>query len=108
MESRERTSANLGHHPQRGYFYILLCADGTFYVGSTRNLIRRLWEHRKGLGAAYTRTRLPVQLLYFEQYESVSEAWGRERTVHGWTRSKKKRLVATGPGIRVEDESQLI
>jgi putative endonuclease len=91
-----------------GYFYILLCADGTFYVGSTRDLRRRLWEHRKGLGAAYTRTRLPVQLLYFEQYERVSEAWGRERTVHGWTRSKKKRLIASGPGVRVEDESQLI
>jgi putative endonuclease len=91
-----------------GYFYILLCADGTFYVGSTRDLLRRLWEHREGLAAAYTRTRLPVQLLYFEQYERVSEAWGRERTVHGWTRSKKKKLVATGPGVRVEDDSQLI
>ena len=90
-----------------GYFYILLCADGTFYVGSTRNLLGRLWEHRQGLGAEYTRTRLPVRLLYFEQYEFVSEAWGRERQVHGWTRSRKKRLIATGPGIRVEDESQL-
>ena len=91
-----------------GYFYILLCADGTFYVGSTRNLLRRLWEHRQGLAADYTRTRLPLRLLYFEQYERVSEAWGRERTVHGWTRSKKKKLVATGPGVRVEDESQLM
>jgi putative endonuclease len=91
-----------------GYFYILLCADGTFYVGSTRDLLRRLWEHRQGLGAEYTRTRLPVRLLYFEQNERVSEAWGRERTVHGWTRSKKKKLIATGPGVRVEDESQLI
>jgi len=91
-----------------GYFYILLCADGTFYVGSTRNLLRRFWEHRQGLAADYTRTRLPVRLLYFEQYERVSEAWGRERTVHGWTRSKKKKLVATGPGVRVEDESQLM
>ena len=91
-----------------GYFYLLLCADGTFYVGSTRDLLRRLWEHRQGLAADYTRTRLPVRLLYFEQYERVSEAWGRERTVHGWTRSKKKKLVATGPGVRVEDESQLM
>ena len=91
-----------------GYFYLLLCADGTFYVGSTRDLLRRLWEHRQGLAADYTRTRLPVRLLYFEQCERVSEAWGRERTVHGWTRSKKKKLVATGPGVRVEDESQLM
>ncbi|VXB33278.1 GIY-YIG nuclease family protein [Aeromicrobium sp. 9AM] len=90
-----------------GYFYILLCADGTFYVGSTRNLVRRLWEHREGLGAEYTRTRLPVQVLYFEEYERVSEAWGRERTVHGWTRSKKKKLIAYGPGVKVEDQSQL-
>jgi len=90
-----------------GYFYILLCADGTFYVGSTRDLLRRLWEHHEGLGAEYTRTRQPVRLVYFEQYERVSEAWGRERTVHGWTRSKKKKLIAEGPGVRVEDESQL-
>jgi len=98
----------IGHHPQMGYFYILLCSDGTFYVGSTRNLLGRLWEHREGLGAEYTRSRLPVRLLYFEQYEFVSEAWGRERQVRGWTRSKKKRLIASGPGVRVEDESQLI
>ncbi len=90
-----------------GYFYILGCADGTFYVGSTRNLLKRLHEHRGGFGAAYTRTRLPVVLLYFEEYQRVSEAWGRERTVHGWTRSKKKRLIAQGPGVRVEDESTL-
>jgi putative endonuclease len=90
-----------------GYFYMLMCADGTFYVGSTRDLLRRLWEHREGLGAEYTRTRLPVRLVYFEQYERVSEAWGRERTVHGWVRSKKKKLIATGPGVRVDDESQL-
>lgn len=91
-----------------GYFYVLLRADGTFYVGSTRDLLRRLWEHREGLGAAYTRTRLPVTLLYFEEYGSASEAWGRERQVHGWTRSKKKRLITTGPGVRVEDQSQII
>ncbi|MCW2752446.1 MAG: nuclease family protein [Aeromicrobium sp.] len=70
-----------------GYFYILECADSTFYVGSTRDLLRRLHEHREGLGAAYTRSRLPVRLRYFEEYQRVSEAWGRERQVHGWTRS---------------------
>ena len=62
----------------------------------------------QGLGAEYTRTRLPVRLVYFEEYERVSEAWGRERTVHGWIRSKKKKLINTGPGVRVEDDSQLI
>jgi len=90
-----------------GYMYILLCADSTFYVGSTRNLLSRLDQHKTGLGSKYTSRRLPVRLVYFEQYDSVSEAWGRERRIHGWTRSKKKRLIREGPGIRVEDESQL-
>ena len=90
-----------------GYLYILMCADGTFYVGSTRNLVRRTFEHRQGLAAEYTKTRLPVRLVYFEQYDRASEAWGRERLIHGWTRSKKKRLIREGPGVRVEDESQL-
>ncbi|NRQ48680.1 GIY-YIG nuclease family protein [Aeromicrobium stalagmiti] len=89
-----------------GYFYLLICADGTFYAGSTRDLKRRFWEHSEGLGAAYTRKRLPVTLVYFEQYDRVSEAWGRERRVHGWTRSKKKRLIESGPGVRVTDPSQ--
>ena len=90
-----------------GYFYLLECADKTFYAGSTRDLLRRLYEHRSGLGAEYTRTRLPVVLRYFEEYESASEAWGRERAVHGWTRSKKKRLIAEGPGVKVDDESTI-
>ena len=48
----------------KGFLYILLCAEGSFYTGSTNDLERRLEEHQKGEGANYTRKRLPVELVY--------------------------------------------
>ncbi|WP_307854205.1 GIY-YIG nuclease family protein [Nocardioides palaemonis] len=53
------------------HVYILRCADGSFYVGSTRDLERRLSEHVLGLGAAYTRRRRPVVLVWAGEYERV-------------------------------------
>ena len=90
-----------------GFMYVLLCSDGTFYTGSTRDLVTRLRQHKAGVGAAYTSRRLPVSLLYYEQYEHVSEAFAREKQVQGWLRSAKRRLVTDGPGVRVEDDSEL-
>jgi putative endonuclease len=48
--------------------YILECADGSYYVGSTRDLERRISEHQRGSGAKYTSNRLPVKLVYGEEY----------------------------------------
>lgn len=84
--------------------YLLKCADGTYYVGSTRDLSRRLQQHREGSGSQYTQRRRPVQLVYFELHDDIGAAYGRERTVHGWTRSKKRRLIAAGPGRRVIED----
>ena len=75
------------------YMYILNCADGTTYVGSTRSLEKRVWEHNNGFGAAYTRKRLPVTLAYFEEYDNVSAAFGREKQVQGWGRKKRDALI---------------
>jgi putative endonuclease len=86
------------------FMYVLQCADGTYYVGSTRDLARRLQQHRDGLGSHYTRRRRPVRLVYFELHEDIGVAYGRERTVHGWTRSRKRRLIDGGPGKRVSDD----
>ncbi|PJJ72299.1 putative endonuclease [Diaminobutyricimonas aerilata] len=72
--------------------YILRCADGTFYVGSTRDLERRLGEHGEG-GVGYTRLRRPVTLAYAEEYERVDEAYAREKQVQGWSRRKRQALI---------------
>ena len=73
--------------------YIVECCDRSLYVGSTRQLDRRIWEHNEGMGSAYTRTRLPVRLLYYEEFDRVEDAYRREKQVQGWSRSKRLALV---------------
>jgi putative endonuclease len=75
------------------HVYILECADGSYYVGSTRNLEARLWQHQQGLGGRYTSTRLPVRLVYAHEFERVVDAWGVERRIHGWSRAKREALI---------------
>jgi putative endonuclease len=74
--------------------YILLCADGSYYTGSTWNLEKRLWQHQNGEGANHTRKHLPVKLVYCETYERISDAFAREKQVQGWSRKKKEALMA--------------
>ena len=75
------------------YMYILECSDRTLYVGSTRDLQHRLARHNDGEGALYTQTRLPVRLLYFEQFDRVDDAYRREKQVQGWSRAKRLALA---------------
>ena len=75
------------------HMYILECADGTFYVGSTWDLERRLWQHSNGFGGAYTRRRRPVRLRYCEEYDRVDEAYRREKQVQGWNHAKRLALI---------------
>ena len=75
------------------YTYILQCANGKYYVGSTTNLEARLNEHQAGLGGKFTSTHLPVKLVYFEEYSSIHMAFSRERQLHGWSRAKKEALI---------------
>jgi putative endonuclease len=76
------------------YMYILECADGSYYTGSTRDLERRLWEHQNGLGANHTAKRLPVMLVYCEKCDCVDDAYYREKQIQGWSRKKKQALIA--------------
>ncbi len=76
-----------------GCMYILECSDGTYYNGSTKNLARRFNEHRLGLGANYTKQRLPVRLIYVEEYKRIDHAFEREKQVQGWSRKKKEALM---------------
>ena len=77
----------------RAWLYILKCADGSYYIGSTNNLALRLAQHQIGEGSAYTRSRLPVELVYTQEFPSEYEAFLRERQVKGWSRAKKEALI---------------
>jgi putative endonuclease len=74
--------------------YILKCADGSYYTGSTWNLEKRLAEHQSGLGANHTRKHLPVQLVYCEETDRIEDAYQREKQIQGWSRKKKEALMA--------------
>ena len=75
------------------WLYILKCSDGSYYTGSTNNLPLRLSEHHVGQGSAYTRSRLPVEVVFVEEFASEHEAFMRERQVKGWSRAKKEALI---------------
>lgn len=77
--------------------YILECADGSYYTGSTNNLELRLQQHQAGEGANHTKKRLPVKLLYFEEFQRNDEAFYREKQIQGWTRNKKEALMKNMP-----------
>jgi putative endonuclease len=81
------------------WMYILQCSDGSYYVGSTKNLDLRLSQHQSGKGSRYTSGRLPVQLVYCEEYERVSDAFYREQQVQGWTRRKREALINGNPEL---------
>ena len=75
------------------YTYILECSNGAYYVGSTNDMERRLKEHQAGEGGRYTSAHLPVKLVYYEEYQTIEDAFARERQIHGWTRAKKEALI---------------
>ena len=77
----------------KGYMYILLCDDGSYYTGSTNNLELRLQQHFAGEGANHTKKHPPVELLYYEEFDRIDEAFYREKQVQGWSRKKKEALI---------------
>jgi putative endonuclease len=84
------------------YVYILECADGSYYTGSTKDLGKRLWQHQHGEGANYTQERLPVKLVYCEAYDRIEDAFWREKQVQGWSRLKKQALIGENNDKLVE------
>jgi putative endonuclease len=76
------------------WLYVLLCADGSYYVGTTRgDLERRFAEHQDGSFGGYTATRRPVQLVYYQPFQRITDAIPAERQVKGWRREKKDALI---------------
>lgn len=84
--------------PKPAFFtYILECADGTLYIGSTNNLEQRLHRHNNSkAGAHYTKIRRPVFLKYSETFATSSEAKKREHELKTWKREKKLKLISGG------------
>jgi len=75
------------------YAYILQCRDGSYYVGSTTHLEARVHQHQIGLGAAYTRHRRPVTLVWAALFETIPAAFSFEKQVQGWGRAKRQALI---------------
>lgn len=75
------------------YVYILKCSDETLYTGYTNNLKNRLAVHNSGKGAKYTRGRLPVEMVYYETFETKSQATKREYYVKHLSRNEKLKLI---------------
>ena len=75
--------------------YILRCSDQTLYTGWTNNIEKRLKAHNKGKGGKYTRTRIPVKLVYLEAHETKQEAMSREAQIKRLTRTQKEVLIAS-------------
>jgi predicted GIY-YIG superfamily endonuclease len=75
------------------FVYILRCADGSYYTGSTTDLEMRMAQHQTGYFKEYTSSRLPVELVWQQEFPTEHDAFMAERQVKGWTRAKKEALI---------------
>lgn len=82
------------------YTYILRCSDNSLYTGWTNNLKKRLAAHNHGKGAKYTKSRLPVSLVYFEEFSEKTEAMRREYEIKQLSHSEKEALIASATSPR--------
>lgn len=77
------------------YVYILLCVDGSFYTGYTKNLDTRTRQHQNGDGARYTKSHKPDSLVYVEPFDSRSKAMKREREIKKLSHQQKQDLIVS-------------
>ncbi|MFA5310038.1 MAG: GIY-YIG nuclease family protein [Dehalococcoidales bacterium] len=75
------------------WVYILECADRSYYTGHTDDLEKRLAGHEQKVFKCYTSTRLPVKLVFCDEFPSREDAFARERQIKGWSRKKKQALI---------------
>jgi predicted GIY-YIG superfamily endonuclease len=81
------------------WVYIAKCADGTLYTGMTTDVEKRAKTHNSGKGAKYTRSRLPITIVYKEQCADKSAALKREREIKGFKRAEKVKLIEDAPQV---------
>ncbi len=77
------------------FFYLARCGDGSLYSGACNDLAAREAVHNSGKGARYTRARLPVTIVYHEEFPTLSEAMRREAAVKKWRKEKKENIIAS-------------
>ena len=75
------------------FTYIIECSDGSYYVGSTQDLDKRIKQHQSGHGCLYTTLHRPVKLVYKEENETYQQTFARERQIRGWSRAKNRALI---------------
>jgi putative endonuclease len=81
-------------HEMGAYLYILRCADGSYYIGTTRhNLEKRIAEHNAGAFDGYTARRRPVILAFQQYFDRIEDAVSAERQIKGWRGEKKEVLI---------------
>lgn len=85
------------------FVYILRCKDDTLYTGWTNHLENRLKKHQRGLASKYTRARLPVVLVYYEEHSNRSSAMKREIAIKNMSRKEKENLIQTKTACRWEN-----
>ena len=78
------------------YLYILKCRDGSYYIGHTEDLEKRMAEHKGGKGGSYTSARLPIEVMYVEEFQHRDSALEAERKLKKWTRKKKEIVIKEG------------
>ena len=88
------------------YTYILKCKDGSLYTGWTNDLEQRVAAHNTGKGAKYTKARRPVELVYFEEFETKEQAMKREYAIKQMARKDKLELVRRKE--KADDLSELV
>ena len=88
------------------YTYIVQCSDNSLYCGWTNNLEERIKTHNDGKGAKYTRSRIPVSLVYYEEFETKEEAMSREWHIKRLSRKEKLDLIAAGPRKLFDNETE--
>jgi putative endonuclease len=79
--------------------YILRCGDGSLYTGTAKDVQARVKQHGEGRGATYTRTRLPIKLVYQEEGLTRSEALIREAQIKAMPRSRKEEIIVGGANV---------
>ena len=85
------------------YTYMLKCSDGTLYTGWTNDLDKRVEAHNSGKGAKYTKARRPVELAYYEEFETKEQAMKRDYAIKQLGRKEKQKLIA-GKKVKLSDE----
>jgi putative endonuclease len=76
------------------FVYMLICSDKSYYIGHTDNIEKRVSEHKQGIyPCSYTKTRLPVEVVFIQRFTTRHEAFVAERKIKKWSRAKKKALI---------------